>query len=1052
MRRQPWWGAYLTLFFCSTVAFMAADRAFSQEPVGVVTALQGTAQLTRPTESTAVTLRFKDGLFIRDVVDTRENSRLRILFGGKSTVTVRELSRLEVREEALPTGGTLSIHELSSGAILVNVARQLLRPGDEVQIRTPNAVAAVRGTSIAAQCARGQPLCSFTILSGSAQLSPLGQTAYTLTSNTRLTVTGTPSTGIQVSPVQTITPAQASQTVQQYEVRPAVQEPANQQQTGRAQLQTAAQLANTVVGPMTPEAAPASNVTPTTVATPASAVSAPVVPDVSEAVTDIAPSSPSPPPPSPPIPPAPPGLSPGSPPEPPPGPPPEGLSKIILEGINTSPEPFLRLTGTFLLPAPDSLFAVPVSASIASSLLDASTATMVLDGHALLVQGALTSRADNLFFITEASTVTLGGNLVRVQAGGILNTTGSLLEMSGSSLTVAGGPLVRVEAGGSLDVAMPDTRPLLSLQSSVVMTAGSLLDLHNSRLTLAGPLATLSRQSTLTNAAGSAVRMNDGSLAADTLVRTDGTGNQLILTGSLIDLANATVTLRQPLDIPAGSADTVTHVLAAGEPLIRLADSALTLTGSGAALIRFGADNGVPKTRTGVGMIASDSVVTTNGPILALDGVTLSDTQPQLQLSNTTVTHTGTAGLIEVKGNPVNVNGALLSAGDSSLSTAASLLRVQGTALTQGGQSMPTPVEGSLPLLQFDRSTLRVADFFAELSGQVALTASLLRSTSSVLTAGSDGILLGPGSTLTNTSPQPLIHLIDTSLSAFALLFNEGGTVNVAGGSILDAVNSTLSFDFAAVQSEFGGQVLSTSSAPLIALNGGTLTSRGHLFMLSGDDPSAGLGRVPVGASQIGGALLEATNGAAIDITSNALRLDTALLEATAPVIRLIGSSTTATSLTTGGSTMDLFRSSVTSTGPVVALDKGVINVHSGPLINLADGSSLIVTGDLLSLLNGSKINVFNGPLVQVTGAGSLLNVGGALVFFGGSGGNQIIVNNSIPPTALPGGMPVSATTGGSITIGPNPVTNPGLGSFAVSPGGSVLQATNGGTVNVGAP
>jgi hypothetical protein len=320
------------------------------------------------------------------------------------------------------------------------------------------------------------------------------------------------------------------------------------------------------------------------------------------------------------------------------------------------------------------------------------------------------------------------------------------------------------------------------------------------------------------------------------------------------------------------------------------------------------------------------------------------------------------------------------------------------------------------------------------------------------MTLGADAILLGPGNTLRSTSAQPLVQLIDTSLSAFTLLFNEGGTVNLAGGSVLEAVNSTLSFDFAVVQSDFGGQLLSTSAAPLIALNGGTLTSRGHLVMLSGNDLSTGVERTPVRASQIGGPLLEATNGATMNITGNALRLDTALLDATAPVIRLIGSPTTDTSLTTGGSTMDLFRSSVTSNGPVVALDKGIINVRSGPLINLADGSRLIVAGDLLSLLNGSKINVFNGPLVRVSGTDSLLNVGGALVFFGGTGGNQIVVNNSIPPTAIPGGIPVSTATGGSVTIGPNPVTNPGLGTITVSPGGSVIQATGGGTVRVGTP
>jgi hypothetical protein len=139
--------------------------------------------LTRPTVQTAVDLRFKDGLAICDVVDTAEKSLVRILFGGKSTVTVKELSRLEVREEPLPAGATLSIHELSSGAVLVNVARQLLRPGDELQIRTPNAVAAVRGTTIGADCDMLIHRCIFTVLAGSALITPLGGTSLTLTSN-----------------------------------------------------------------------------------------------------------------------------------------------------------------------------------------------------------------------------------------------------------------------------------------------------------------------------------------------------------------------------------------------------------------------------------------------------------------------------------------------------------------------------------------------------------------------------------------------------------------------------------------------------------------------------------------------------------------------------------------------------------------------------------------------------------------------------------------------------------------------------------------------------
>ena len=78
-----------------------------------------------------------------------------------------------------------------------------------------------------------------------------------------------------------------------------------------------------------------------------------------------------------------------------------------------------------------------------------------------------------------------------------------------------------------------------------------------------------------------------------------------------------------------------------------------------------------------------------------------------------------------------------------------------------------------------------------------------------------------------------------------------------------------------------------------------------------------------------------------------------------------------------------------------------------------------------------------------------LVQTVGALVAFGGTGGNAIVVTNAIAPTSMQSGLPVSATGGGSISIGPNPVKEPTLGSISVSPGGSLIQATGGGTVTI---
>ncbi len=285
-------------------------------------------------------------------------------------------------------------------------------------------------------------------------------------------------------------------------------------------------------------------------------------------------------------------------------------------------------------------------------------------------------------------------------------------------------------------------------------------------------------------------------------------------------------------------------------------------------------------------------------------------------------------------------------------------------------------------------------------------------------------------------------------------------------GPLLNATNSDfLDQDSLVV---IDGNLTSTSTSPLVSLSGGT-HSVSDVFFVSGStiDPVTGLGTdQPL---TTGGAVFEATNGATIT-SSNALDLDTALLEASAPIISLIGTTTPAdTTLTTSSSTLDLFKSKVISLGPVIALDKGLINVTNGPLINLTSGSNMTVTGDLLSLINASKINVVNGPLIRVDGAAtgtspvvSTLNVSGALVNFGNTGGNQILVNNNIAITNNRGGLlnnlfPVNIGAGSSIIIGATPVKgDPGGGVNSISvtgtggPGtGVLIQATNNGTVTI---
>lgn len=116
---------------------------------GVVTTLSGQATVARAALPAPAALKFKDDVFARDRISTAENSLLRVLLRGQALVTVRELSVFTVTEEA----GRGAV-DLDSGKIAFGLVPQRLRPGQSYELRTPNAVAAVRGTVVVAEVVR----------------------------------------------------------------------------------------------------------------------------------------------------------------------------------------------------------------------------------------------------------------------------------------------------------------------------------------------------------------------------------------------------------------------------------------------------------------------------------------------------------------------------------------------------------------------------------------------------------------------------------------------------------------------------------------------------------------------------------------------------------------------------------------------------------------------------------------------------------------------------------------------------------------------------------
>jgi hypothetical protein len=134
--------AWLVLALCllPVPAFAQATKA------GVVTTLEGNVTAARAVAPQPVPLKFRDDVFLQDRVVTGDQSFARLLLGGKAVISIRERSAVTITE--VPGRSTV---EIESGKIALSVARDRMVPGEIINIKTPNAVAGVRGTVVVAQ-------------------------------------------------------------------------------------------------------------------------------------------------------------------------------------------------------------------------------------------------------------------------------------------------------------------------------------------------------------------------------------------------------------------------------------------------------------------------------------------------------------------------------------------------------------------------------------------------------------------------------------------------------------------------------------------------------------------------------------------------------------------------------------------------------------------------------------------------------------------------------------------------------------------------------------
>ncbi|MBI4607931.1 MAG: FecR domain-containing protein [Candidatus Rokubacteria bacterium] len=921
--------------------------ALAQEPkAGVVTTLQGQATVARPILPRPVALKFKDDVFVRDQIDTRENSIVRLLLGGKALVTIRELSAFTVTEEP-----GRAVVDLQSGKLAVAVSRRLLRPGESIEIRTPNAVAAVRGSLLVAEVriVAGVPETLFTALQVTVpilvSLRADPTVSIPLGINQAVGVLGLGAAS-RAGSVQTITPEQAK------EVGKTAEAPKPKEQSEKPPEQVAEKVSSDKVQEAAQLAAQLAPALPTAPPPPSVALAPPRT-----STSDI-------------------GVQ-------------EQSSTQTAPTLLDVPDVLIKNTSkTLALGETLKTFGSDTVRSGKSPVVEVSNSTVSQSGDGSVIQTA------------PGVTVKLNGPLLVASPTSSLNLLGSLLSVNGTFSSSADAPLVQLSG---TEVIHTGIEGLIEVAPGAKLTVtGQLLSALNSNVQAGTSLLTVAGSLTST---GSAPLLQFDSSAVTSLLTIPG--SDVSLQGPLFSSTKGTVTTNfDAVSIFNGGTLTNTSTL----PLIQLSGTTVNVGTHGADthLVRvFGVLAGKRSSVTLAGALlsAADSALTVRGD----DFIEIA--------AGAKVASTGSAALVQLTNTPLTVTGtpALVNA----------FLHVVGSA---GGFSPELALSG--PLL--------------------AATGSALKTKGSFIVIELDGIV-------TSTTTEPFIKLTGGSLETGSpdeslLSLETGGKLNLKG-SLLSANSSTLTLPGGLVAIDDDGQLVVTGSTdPLVSITGGThsiaSTSGEAMFDLQGSatavDAETGLTLGTDKPLQHGGALLE-ISGATVS-GQKGLRIDTALLEATAPLLNLKAGS----NLTTSTDAIDLsLKAKVTSLGPVIKLDASTLNVASGALINLAGGSFLKVTGDLFQLSNGSIINVnglSNGFLIAASG-GSILNVSGALVVFNGTGGNSIVMkNNLLPTTTLNVGafsFPILLVNGAQstqVSINGTPIKGSTLGSITFPNGGSLIK------------
>lgn len=135
-------------FFLSLSLNLSLSYAQESKSIGTFMAVIGNIGITHPGTNEKITVKLRDTVFFKDIIETIEKSKAKVLFVDDTILNIGERTKIEITEHIFdPEKDKRStIIKLIDGKVRALVGRFFSGPDSKFEIHTPTAVAAARGS------------------------------------------------------------------------------------------------------------------------------------------------------------------------------------------------------------------------------------------------------------------------------------------------------------------------------------------------------------------------------------------------------------------------------------------------------------------------------------------------------------------------------------------------------------------------------------------------------------------------------------------------------------------------------------------------------------------------------------------------------------------------------------------------------------------------------------------------------------------------------------------------------------------------------------------